>query len=118
MFQDPQTRQMNQFHFTFGRKFHPFFFKSSESDRFLSCIQRIRIRFFELGELIQNGLGTAQYVSRRLFVLSGKVKLLRSRQQCDSPRHLPPAYLRRVDLRISDTTPLGRIKVDEETASE
>ena len=37
-----------------------FSFESSESDRFFHFIYMIRIRFFGHGELIQNGLGTAQ----------------------------------------------------------
>ena len=41
----------------FGRTIPPFFFESSESDRFFSIIYLIRIRFFGQGDLIQNAQG-------------------------------------------------------------
>ena len=45
----------------FGRIIPPFFFESSESDRF-PIVYMIRIRFFGSGELIQNYFSDAQYV--------------------------------------------------------
>ena len=64
MFEDPQYQPDELAHnvskkIPFGRKFPPFFCKSSESDVF-SIIYMIRIRFFGPRELIQNGFRAAQ----------------------------------------------------------
>ena len=69
MFEDPQTRQMNDSKM-FRRKFSDelFLFSSKVQNMTLfSIIHMIRIRFFGPGELIQNGFQAARYSGCTVF---------------------------------------------------